>query len=132
MNKLEQAARQILEALEGIGFVSDYWNEKVTALREALAEPDIEEMTLTQIAARHEQAEQEPVAVVKRQVGNSLVVHITGNVSAGDLLYTRPVCTKDLTDDEVLECGGMDGADDWAFGFARAVIEKFKRKNNAA
>ena len=27
----------------------------------ALAEPDIEEMTLTQIAARHEQAEQEPV-----------------------------------------------------------------------
>ena len=39
--KLEQAARQILEAVEGIGFVSDYWDKKITALREALAEPEL-------------------------------------------------------------------------------------------
>ena len=38
-------------------------DKTVDALREALAEPDIEGMTLTQIAARHEQAEQEPVAM---------------------------------------------------------------------
>ena len=45
--KLEQAARQILEAVEGIGFVSDYWDEKITALREALAEPEVSEEAKT-------------------------------------------------------------------------------------
>lgn len=125
MNKLEQAARQILEALEGIGFVSDYWNEKVTALREALAEPDIEEMTLTQIAARHDQAEQDPVEV--GYVGE--FIDPTEDLPAGTKLYAAPLRTKDLTDSEIAEL--------WVEGstlieFARAVIAKFKRKNNAA
>ena len=48
-------------------------------------------------------------------------------------MKAAPVSEKrewvELTDDEVLECGGMDGADDWAFEFARAVIAKFKEKN---
>ena len=70
-NKLEQAARQALEALEALEVSTD-WDvgakgkqlqsmKAITALRKALAEPDIEEMTLTQIAARQEQAEQDPV-----------------------------------------------------------------------
>lgn len=75
-----------------------------------------------------EPVKQEPVAVVKRQVGNSLVVHITGNVSAGDLLYTRPVRTKDLTDDEIAKWFGA-ATEGSLISFARAVIEKFKEKN---
>ena len=53
--KLEQAAREVIRQYS-MECLSD---KTVDALREALAEPDIEEMTLTQIAARHEQAEQE-------------------------------------------------------------------------
>lgn len=37
-------------------------NEALSAIRKALAEPDIEETTLTQIASRHESMKQEPVA----------------------------------------------------------------------
>ena len=64
--KLEQAARQALEYLDNAAYrsLTDH-GEAITALREALAEPDIEEITLTQIAARHEQAEQEPVSLHK-------------------------------------------------------------------
>ena len=62
-NKLELAARALLAHWD-----TPAWKylkptgDLMADLREALAEPDIEEMTLTQIAARHEQAEQEPVA----------------------------------------------------------------------
>ena len=44
-------------------------------------------------------------------------------------LYAAPVRTKDLTDDEIEEIG-KSYFDEWSFGFARAVIAKFKEVNN--
>ena len=55
---------QALKVLEvwSDAYASLKGQEVITALREALSKPDIEKMTLTQIAARHEQAEQVSVA----------------------------------------------------------------------
>ena len=154
MNKLEQAARQALEALElgsdrGATVAHKVYAETkaITALREALAEPDIEEMTLTQIAARHEEAEQEPVAYmfkVKRTLPSSTPLDVFAAIEYHPLphediiskepLYTHPVRTKDLTDDELLnELKLLDASTArLPIGFklfAHAVIAKFKEKN---
>ena len=113
MNKLEQAAQQILEALEGIGFVSDYWNEKVTALRKALAE----------------QAEQEPVAdIVYDEFGPRIILRKSiKELPDGMQLFTAPVRTKDLTDDEIREI--EMSVEPFAIDFARAVIAADREKN---
>ena len=146
MTPKERAAmQQALEALEicGTDDMAYIKSEKaITALREALAEPDIEEMTLTQIAAKYEQAEQEPVLCV--ECGQP-VMHIGNKCYAccqkatrelEDALKTAaPVRTKDLTDDEISDV--FDSVGSWKetlFGdlpvvFARAVIAKFKEKN---
>ena len=61
MTPKERAAmEQALEALVEADKYYDY-DAIIAALREALAEPDIEEMTLTQIAAKHEQAAKKSV-----------------------------------------------------------------------
>ena len=105
----------------------------ITVLREALAEPDIEEMTLTQIAARHEQAEQEPVGVVEGSGEWGIAGVLVAGVPIGTKLYTAPVRTKDLTDEEI-EWLVVDTLETWNSkdtmkDFARAVIAKFKEKN---
>jgi len=148
MNKLEQAARQALEALE----VSTDWDvgakgkqlqsmKAITALREALAEPDIEEMTLTQIAARHEQAEQELVAWGRVFDGDIIDCicpeeHALNEGVYTIPLYSHPVRTKDLTDDEIATVYEQDkhhhGEFNYRFdpvSFARAVIAADREKN---
>lgn len=46
-------------------------------------------------------------------------------------LYTAPPKREWiwLTDEEILVCGGMDGADNWAFEFANAIQIKLRKKN---
>ena len=136
MNKLEQAARQALEALE----VSTDWDvgakgkqlqsmKAITALREALAE----------------QAEQEPVAWVDLTKEELHQIEMTCETSAEcyrviakalkDRNYTRPVRTKDLTDDEIWNdvydaSKHWSGFDDFnVIEFARAVIAADREKN---
>ena len=132
MNKLEQAARQVLQHWAS----SEDLVGAITALREALAEPDIEEMTLTQIAAKYEQAEQEPVAEVENidEYGPMICwfKHWVG-LKVGQKLYAAPVRTKDLTDDEIGSIyekhHALGGC--WTDGFAyeRAVIAADRWKN---
>ena len=109
MNKLEQAARQALEALESYS-KSDYIKKQhpkrrangekaIIALRKALAE----------------QAEHEPVCIDWDTKTDEPIMG-----------YAAPVRTKDLTDDEIKEI--------WSFGngaiyFARAVIAADREKN---
>ena len=61
-------AKEALQSCEAGNWSMSYdelaVDEALAAIREALAEPDIEEMTLTQIASRHEPVKQEPVAYV--------------------------------------------------------------------
>jgi len=130
MNKLEQAARQALVVLEGVLWTGDTQvleytaPPAITALREALAK----------------QTEQEPVAYWDKKSGEVcragwLKFHSRecDKDRFTTPLYTRPVRTKDLTDDEI------DAIDDanWENGhktwdikkFARAVIAADREKN---
>lgn len=47
------------------------------------------------------------------------------------LLYTAPPKREWiwLTDEEIVVCGGMDGADNWVFEFANAIQIKLREKN---
>ena len=107
MNKLEQAARQLLSVLEN-GMIDI---KAVAALREALAE----------------QAEQEPVAWKDLTYGN-LHHQDFGNSTP---LYAAPVRTKDLTDDEIADVGSKLAAKNVVsdIAFARAVIAADREKN---
>ena len=115
MNKLEQAARQALEALEKTG-IEGTWllhDEAITALREALAE----------------QAEQEPVAWMNDSTPMGVFArHKEGAQNFGCTipLYAAPVRTKDLTDDFINEV--HMGSND-PISFARAVIAADREKN---
>ena len=119
MNKLEQAARQALEALIKANHFHDYEDE-ITALREALAEPA-----------------QEPVAVVD-ETAPGLVNWTTWKVpEEGTKLYAAQVSAKrewvDLTDDEikkvVSEMNGNEPTAPFWRDLTRAVIAAFKEKN---
>ena len=141
MTPKERAAmQQALEALEScnVGNWSMAFDEfavveAITALREALAEPDIEEMTLTQIAAKHEQAANKSVERHVENVyerGDKYFAWIGDNYVQ---IYTAPVRTKDLTDDEIMKIN-VDTASivptcDRQFHFARAVIAADREKN---
>ena len=121
--KLEQAARQALEALNKLDFYSDgnirlypYENEteeSITALREALAE----------------QAEQEPVfyhAVDK--FGCNRFYYLDEDRPTDAIpLYAAPVRTKDLTDDEIGQIWACNEGVEYFF--ARAVIAADREKN---
>ena len=87
MNKLEQAARQALGALVRAEAMYGQPNADIqTALREALAE----------------QAEQEPVGYFAYDEEHDIWEELTGpNAPGATPLYTAPVRTKDLTDDEI-------------------------------
>lgn len=137
MNKLEQAARQALEALvrsnHGFRETPDKWpcaiednEEAITALREALAE----------------QAEQEPVAYFLDVKAGFSSKHLYEQVSDeykndADVfpLYAAPVRTKDLTDDEISGSWYSTTSNIPAEGmmqqqrFARAVIAADREKN---
>ena len=123
MNKLEQAARQALEALEELFHSNstkvavEKYNTAHNALREALAE----------------QAEQEPVAWGYFDADGSFMDALGKQHGAYQTpLYAAPVRTKDLTDDEIAAVTGYrkSGAT-WPVveEVARAVIEKYKEKN---
>jgi hypothetical protein len=84
-----------------------------------------------------EQAEQEPVAWHEPNAYGNVTTHKKWAEENGWLpLYAAPVRTKDLTDDEISDV--FDSVGSWKetlFGdlpvvFARAVIAKFKEKNN--
>ena len=109
MNKLEQAARQVVDAWD-LGEFSTRMDETITALREALAE----------------QEEQEPVCIDWDTKTDEPIMG-----------YAAPVRTKDLTDDEIAvivdNCTSDDnGYDIWCDGHAvaRAVIAADREKNN--
>ena len=123
--KLEQAARQALEALEEMFHSNstkvavEKYNTAHNALREALAE----------------QAEQEPVGEMIDKAGYKGAAWYLEPPTTGTQLYASPVRTKDLTDHEI------DAIDDanwenenktWNIKkFARAVIAADREKNNA-
>ena len=125
MTKLEQAARQALEALE-------MYNEHGAILRPL-------ETTNALREALTEQAEQEPVAYVLWDDNNvpSLQWEKPNDGVFNQLYYAAPVRTKDLTDDEILEITKrfalgiafpVDGVTTPEM-FARAVIAADREKN---
>lgn len=157
MNKLEQAARQALEALE-ICNANVYvkGTEAITALREALAEQECKakyDERFERLEKSEQQAEQEPVF----KVGNLVTVNqdpypalgqlfvqlwdgddLVARVYADDektlrkrvsALNATPVRTKDLTDDEILQMYTMTPQAAGHVGFARAVIAADREKN---
>ena len=152
MNKLEQAARQALEALcvavepkrgryycmdeQPVDMVVKY-TEAITALREALEHPEQEWPS----GCEAKPAEQEPVAwaltsengEVLDCISHTYKVTQPCTVDYGEPLYAAPVRTKDLTDDEI-EWLVVDTLETWNSkdtmkDFARAVIAKYKEKN---
>ena len=116
MNKLEQAARQALEALETLDCGDSYkTHNAATALRKALTE----------------QAEQEPVVKYygeKLVKGSKVFALLDRDLAPDTLLYAAPVRTKDLTDDEIAGIHGCPPAE-WVIHFARAVIAADRSKN---
>ena len=125
MLKLEQAARQALEALVEANVISErYQNTEkreaaITALREALAE----------------QAEQEPIGRWNwNEAKFEWLTKFDYHKHHMTPLYAAPVRTKDLTDDEIMKIN-VDTASivptcDRQFHFARAVIAAYKEKQN--
>ena len=122
MTKLEQAARQALEALEKAERQLGYNNivphscykDAITALREALAE----------------QAEQEPVAWLYR---GEVHAFDPSGWAKGEVtpLYATPVQQVNLTDDEIHKAVlvAVNSNELNAMGIARAVIAAYKEKN---
>ena len=130
-------AKEALQSCEAGNWSMSYdelaVDEALAAIREALAEPDIEEMTLTQIASRYEPVKQEPVAgVVVRERLPTLVAD--RDIKQTDQrLYAAPVKREwvDLTVDEVNEIVHekvMDMRMTYK-DLVRAVIAAFKEKN---
>ena len=120
MNKLEQAARQALEALEKYADwrCTPETDQTITALREAFAE----------------QAEQEPVAWGYFDADGSFMDALDRQHGAYQTpLYAAPVRTKDLTDDEIDLIDALNWEKDnkvWGIRkFARAVIAADRKKN---
>ena len=131
--KLEQAARQALEALQEPGEGSNFRCDTITALRDALAELDIEEMTLTQIAARHEQAEQEPVGIYYGEAeGVGHRVRLDVELPIGTKLYAapqpvqqEPVAVVEITYGREPECyvtGNIDNFPEGVFKLYAAPV----------
>ena len=146
--KLEQAARQALEALElcGTDDMAYIKSEKaITALREALGQlncqcgdkcfpifsGDIEYCeTCGKQTALAEQAEQEPVVKIHKY--NEFQTLGSLNLPIGTKLYAAPVRTKDLTDDEIVKVTGCEKDRPlWltVSSIARAVIAADREKN---
>ena len=81
-----------------------------------------------------EQAEQEPLAVVGFDTkGWRNLVDALTKLPDGQPLYTHPVRTKDLTDDEIFEILELQNCPKselkYWFHDARAVIAAYKEKN---
>jgi len=159
VDKLREAARQALGALVRAEALYGQPNADIqTALREALAEPqtttpdvcgevcaraklcygcnkDLEEANAKYV----EQAEQEPVGYFAYDEEHDIWEELTGpNAPGATPLYTAPVRTKDLTDDEIgilrqqygITSDGR-GIKEWVHvvDFARAVIAADREKN---
>ena len=109
MNKLEQAARQALDALEKIAYdtANPDTEKAITALREALAEQAECPHGVDDGACKEcymEQAEQEPVAIMSPNKANIVGIntpHANIGTNGWIPLYTHPVRTKDLTVSEL-------------------------------
>lgn len=143
MNKTTEALMLAEEALGELRYqlgdtvtdnaITKYF-KALAAICEALAEPDIEEMTLTQIASRHEPV-QEPVAWWFQPPNKNVRPMFDTQQHGGKWkpLYAAPARTKDLTDDEI-EWLVVDTLETWNSkdtmkDFARAVIQEYRRKN---
>ena len=124
MNKLEQAARQALEALGTLDCGDSYkTHNAATALRKALAE----------------QTKQEPVAwMFVNDDGECEEIgygkdYLKGSEMIADFqpLYAAPVRTKDLTDDEIWEIEEKLNRHlrEFPIKLARADIAAYKEKN---
>ena len=154
MNKLEQAARQALEALDKLKrnlHGSDLWEkhsdakEAINALREALAEPELnlncksvqKRLATVWGYVKAEQAEQKPVAwaltsengEVLDCISHTYKVTQPCTVDYDEPLYAAPVRTKDLTDDEIAKIAFVDKVPLSTKSLARAVIAAYKEKN---
>lgn len=154
--KLEQAARQALKALidsDDGGGLRYTEVQAVAALREALTEQaeqepiennDWKKASYIRETLNAEQAEQrsdsermEPVAIMSPNKANIVGINTPyANIGTDDWikLYTAPVRTKDLTDDEILEAVGITDPQGCIkhsefIGDARAVIAKDREKN---
>ena len=128
--KLEQAARQALNALESAPVQYDFNSYPMLVMT-----PDTLHTTLT--ALRKALAEQaEPVAIVKENPfcpeGRS--DELTVYLPVGTKLYTAPVRTKDLTDCEIEAIDDANWENDhktWDIKkFARSVIAADRALNN--
>ena len=170
MSKLEQAARQALEALESAPVQYDFNSYPMLVMT-----PDTLQTTLTALReALAEQAKQEPVAthicnlwvapITKEYVvdhcdhpieelipaystsqylskkpdywlGYGLQAYTQKPFEGATPLYTHPVRTKNLTDDEIRFWIGRfpfllnEESEKWVIGLTRAVIAAFKEKN---
>ena len=143
---------QALEALESapvqydfnsypmLVMTPDTLQTALTALRDALAEPELnlncksvqKRLATVWGYVKAEQAEQEPVAIIEKEAGFETEVYATGYAdSLPDgvfKLYTAPVRTKDLTDEELWEAAKTAKSNDLTDAF-RAVIAADREKN---
>ena len=136
--KLEQAARQALVALEDV--MADFdgsWalaDTAITALRKALSEQEkpLYRKVLREMLDAQEQAEQEPMYISKGCVERGCACHYSVEVDGEPVaVYSAPVRTKDLTDDE-LDIFVSEKTMDMRMTlreFARAVIAADREKN---
>jgi len=128
--KLEQAARQALDALEvhQPDPEQQMVTEAITALREALAEREANQ-------AEQEKPYADKAAMFAQLGGMVRIDPVTGDVGIGTpsktLDYAAPVRTKDLTDDEIASLAKkINGIYyDCDIEFARAVIAADREKN---
>jgi len=75
-------------------------------------------------------AQQEPAAIVKWQLGGSLVAHLVGDVQEGDLLYPGPQPAPQQ-DPDALHLAAMDLASNWVLRIAELETEVALFRANA-
>ena len=131
MSKLEIAARQVVA--NGVqGTYAKYYSvppADFEALREALAE-----QALQKLSDFHQIMEQEPIYISESCAERGCACHYSVEVDGEPVaVYSAPVRTKDLTDDEiadiVYEMNGNEPIAPFWRDLARAVIAKYKEKN---
>ena len=125
MTKLEQAARQVVDAWD-LGEFSTRMDEAITALRKALDpelqfvrdwnEGKVRRVSDGKIMGVAEQAEQEPVCIDWDTKTDEPIMG-----------YAAPVRTKDLTDDEIEKAFWENGHTE--IEGCRAVIAADREKN---
>jgi hypothetical protein len=128
---IDKALDLALEALEGIHpgnmtpMAEEYWNKAITAITKVLATPVQEPESFEQWNAK-QHGDPEEIGFLQAL----RIAYCSGQDSVTKA--TPPAAQRQwvgLTDEEILEAAGIDGADTWIFETAYAIETKLKEKN---